>query len=100
MQLFLSKDVDNDVRFGEEDCRLDEGNGLIATVAANNNGKMDTVSPNSSSPIKINHHFYYKVIKLLTNIDKLLDFNLYTLMHQLQKLNQVRTQRYSYYCDL
>lgn len=62
MQLFLCKDVDNDVRLGEEDGRLDEGNGLIATITANNKGKMDTVSPNSSSPIQINHCFLKKIL--------------------------------------
>lgn len=43
MQLFLCKDVNDEVRLGEEDSRLYEGNGLVATVTANNHGKMDTV---------------------------------------------------------
>lgn len=52
MLLSLRKDVDDDVRFGKEDSRLDEGNGLVATVTANNNGKMDTVSPKFCSTIQ------------------------------------------------
>lgn len=35
--------MDNDVRFGEEDGRFDEGNGFVVTVIVNNKGKMDIV---------------------------------------------------------